>query len=462
MKKFLQILVIAVLLLQPVLLIPAQTASAQCQNTGEWAAVLNCDGTLRSDLVLVGEVQVALNTGVPGYPAIAGLTFPNNATFTKYVTASGQTVMIPGPLTVMMMSAYPESFPPGLLGYTSSYFGAGGAGGTAAGTLIATLLGKTGLTPEKIAETIGKINAMGEQEFIRGLLTNTLPENSVGLGTTYFFEMLRLVMSGQVNLFHFGNGLLLYNEGCAETPGGCPPAAAPLPPFCSVPTTTPGNITITTMKVDPAYPLVVGQDDMKRGVDVKFTITIEPTIYHYEEEIVVEDRELYCRYDAKGGHGGCPKGDGEYDAIDGPGDKGDSYHYEEGPVVVKKRTCIPHDIEVPEGLNWVLPSLKLAESSKAWITGTLAQVYPGATVKQPDWTFPWGGPEYGSYNGNTFVYEFVASRVQLVDPGFYKMLIEGSTSGAMFMGVIPVSDPRPIFKDSDAFPVYLIETEIVR
>lgn len=457
MKKFLQILVIAVLMLQPVLLIPAQTASAQCQNTGAWAAVLNCDGTLRSDVTLVGEISVPLNTSVPGYPNVLGNGFPENATFTKYVASNGQVFMIPGPLTSIAMAAYPEAFPPNVVPTQALMMGTSGI--IALLKLAAQNTGQDGSQYENI------FNNMGEKEFYQGLLNGTLANGSVGIGPTMFMEMMRLVLSGQVNLFHFGSGIYLYGE-CETSgiPGGCvdPAASKPLPPFCSVPTTTPGNITITTMKVDPAYPLVVGQDDMKRGVDVKFTITIEPTIYHYEEEIVVEDRELYCRYDAKGGHGGCSKGDGEYDAIDGPGDKGDSYHYEEGPVVVKKRTCIPHDIEVPEGLNWVLPSLKLAESSKAWITGTLAQVYPGATVKQPDWAFPWGGPEYGSYNGNTFVYEFVASRVQLVDPGFYKMLIEGSTSGAMFMGVIPVSDPRPIFKDSDAFPVYLIETEIVR
>ena len=70
--------------------------------------VWNPDGTLRTDLTLVGTVNVPLD------PA-AGVPLMTEGTYTEYMTAEGNIVLVPGTLTLITMAAFPDAYPTSVL-----------------------------------------------------------------------------------------------------------------------------------------------------------------------------------------------------------------------------------------------------------------------------------------------------------------------------------------------------------
>lgn len=79
-----------------------------------------------------------------------------------------------------------------------------------------------------------------------------------------------------------------------------PPATQiPGPPSCPSPQAFPGAITVSALKLAPAYPLVIGQDDTKRGADARWEIVIQPTVYVTWKAVPEYDREC-------GATGGMP------------------------------------------------------------------------------------------------------------------------------------------------------------
>ena len=263
--------------------------------------------------------------------------------------------------------------------------------------------------------------------------------------------MISLIANGDMDFLHMGAGVLLYNGSiCAQLPGGCPlslrmtltayvgtATAQPTQPpaqKCNAPVITSGEISAQAQSIAPNYPLVVGQDEAKRGVDLHYYLSIAPTTYQYQT------------YDVVGHHEQCDV----WDVL------GNCTHSK----TITDYSCRDHTAVVPETVSQILPKASLSANSRAWISGELAQRYPGAAVRHPDWVWGYAGPSYGSLNGNTYVWNFDVKNVQVVDPGIYQMLVTGMTSGTQF-GNIGSTKPRAINFAPATFKVYLSQAEII-
>jgi hypothetical protein len=224
----------------------------------------------------------------------------------------------------------------------------------------------------------------------------------------------------------------------AQPSGRCPGAQV-----------VPGQISANAQKLAPPYPLVVGQDPSKRGVDLTFSLSIQPTVLHTFSWGIVEETQR-CIYDENGGHSGCPKS--QYS-------NGWSRYWESSPYrYVETNTiwgCIEHITPYKEGVSVIVPSANLANSSKGWILNDLAQRYPGAFLHHPDWSWGYAGPGYGSFSGLTYLWNFSIQNVQAADPGIYHLVVAGTTSGT------PVSQPRSFSITAGTFDDYLLETTII-
>jgi hypothetical protein len=224
----------------------------------------------------------------------------------------------------------------------------------------------------------------------------------------------------------------------AQPSGRCPGAQVVL-----------GQISANAKKIAPPFPLVVGQDPSKRGVDLTFSLSIQPTILHTWSWGIVDEIQS-CNYDENGGHSGCPMS--QYS-------NGWSRYWESSPYryVVTNTIwgCIEHLTSYKEGVSVIVPSANLANSSKSWILNDLAQRYPGAFLHHPNWSWGYAGPGYGSFSGLTYLWNFSIQNVQAADPGIYNLLVSGTTSGT------PVSQPRSFSIKAGTFDDYLLETTII-
>jgi hypothetical protein len=116
--------------------------------------------------------------------------------------------------------------------------------------------------------------------------------------------------------------------------------------------------------------------------------------------------------------------------------------------------CIQHVEILPDHLDYASLSLSLTGESRNWILGNLAQAYPGAHLKRPDWHFAYGGP--GSTGGNGVVtWSQLIPNIQLADPGFYNMQVSGQTTGTL------VSAPRPFALPLGEFKVDLLRVTLI-
>ena len=132
-----------------------------------------------------------------------------------------------------------------------------------------------------------------------------------------------------------------------------------------------GEITATAAKTAPAFPLVTGQDDTKRGVDLACNVSVADTIV------------TSWSHNSKG-------------------------------------KCVRHTEHYPEGLNWTKLSANLSPASREWILdGDLQIHYPGAYLHNPDMLL---GACAGALNA------------QVADPGEFFLNVTGQTSGTAVHG----------------------------
>jgi hypothetical protein len=109
----------------------------------------------------------------------------------------------------------------------------------------------------------------------------------------------------------------------------------------------------------------------------------------------------------------------------------------------------------PEALKWATPSASLSQKSRDWIFNTLSLLYPEPYLHHPNFSFA-GNPAAGSFQGNTFVWDFTQTRIQVADPGHFDLGVAGATTGT------PVSSWRGFSKTGGQFPVYLEEAVIIQ
>jgi hypothetical protein len=208
------------------------------------------------------------------------------------------------------------------------------------------------------------------------------------------------------------------------------------PTSCAADKVIPGQIKASARLVDPPYPLVVGQDDAKRGSDLEYRLEIYPTILR-TWKLVKEAPIASCETvppNTIAPSGGCPEG--------------------QMLVYVTRGKCVSSDKAFPEGAQWSMPTASLEARSRDWILNVLSTAYPGAYLHHPDWSWPYTDNNCG-FQGSVYVCIYSYERVQTSDPGWYGMAIQGETTGTA------VSRSRRFNVQGGEFSVWLMQTAII-
>lgn len=420
-RKIIIVSLVAILLLAGLALPTGLQVKADDGNP--WSQVFLPNGDVNwSNLTDRGQVT----ENVSWMPTIPGLG-PIPATYHIYTTPDGNTVVLPSPTTILFGSIATAQGIPTPFGNASSQFGTGFGlmtevlGLVTGGGAITLTNGMTYVDPAAFAQAVidGKENI-----FSLPLLT-----------TLRMFELLFSPTASDSTLYLLA--LMFTPEMCAQVPGGCPPdllalvtaipaiptpAAKSPPPKCPAPSVKQGRISAGGQKTAPEYPLVVGQDPKRTGVDLSFNASVAPTLYtYYTTEAVFE---------CKSG----PDAQGRYNCKNGTG------HLEQ-----EGWTCQKHAQSFNECITSATARVSLSKDSRDWITKVLSLRYPGAYVHQPEFSFAgklacsWSASQKG---------------VQIQDPGNWLITVSGTTSGT------PVTAPRNFSLGGSPFDVYLKESAI--
>jgi hypothetical protein len=391
---------------------------------GPWGEVLNPDGSLRyANLTDLGEIQVNAEW-MPDVPFIDG-----QATYLRYLTPSGNVVVMPSASTLFFMALNPDSS--GI--NDSSYLLGNGLG------VFETML--TGyVTPSDLAN----MGYTSPEDFYQAVINGEANIFTFDFMGQFFLDLLDMSVSDQ-NLYTM---LLLYTNGnCDAVPGGCPPGTAlptptPFPSVCPAPFIQTSPIKVTGGsgdggKIAPQNPVVIGQDPERRGVDVQIDVLIPPVVYHFFEAIRHDDQ--VCIWDSTGNGTGCPG------------------HRRDPRWTIKINTwyeCREHTQVFPDYLASARVSVNLTQASREWILTDLAQAYPGAHLLHPDFSFPFSGP--GSLLGNQSVsWTTIVPKIQTADPGNYSTTVTVRTTGTA------VSAPRQVQIGIGQFSVELVEVTLI-
>jgi hypothetical protein len=438
MKRTLIMLVLIMLVLVTLLALPAAAALAQAQNppvdpNSAWGEVVDSNGNIRySNLTDLGPVQKSASW-MPDIPLIGNI----QATYHEYQTPSGNMVVMPTATTLFFMALNPQAS--GLAGASSQLQLGTGTELEAAGLIKGMLNGY--VDPAALT----KMGYTNPNDFFSDVIAGKADIwTALGNNTLHFLNDLLSTSISDESLY---TTLLLFTPGdCFEVPGGCPanahlpsaPAApTPLPSSCSVPIVKSGAITVSAHKIAPPYPLVVGQDPAKRGVDLTWDVTVGPTLYKYGVRAPVVT--FVCSPWSGTGPSNCQT----------PGGLAGMLHSSTS-YVCKQRTAI-----YTEGLKWVTLSASLSQTSQDWILHTLSIMYPNDYLHHPNFSFA-GNPASASFQGSTFVLDFSESRVPVADPGYFDLDVAGATTGT------PVSTWRGFSRSGGSFPVYLEEAVIIK
>jgi len=429
MKNTLTFLTIFLLLVSPAPVRAQGETPPQVDPNSMWGEVVDQSGNIRYDnLTDLGTIQESADW-MPSIPGIGSI----QASYHEYQTPNGNIVVLPTASTLFFMALNPQESG---LTQSDSQLGMGAGMALEAPGLIKGML--QGYIDPAVITSMGYTNP---DDFFTDVISGR--QNLWSLGgwdmTRFLYDLARSSL-GDNSLYTM---LLLYTPGdCANVPGGCPQNASlptpPLLPSCSTPIVKSGAITVAAKKLAPSNPLVVGQDTAKRGVDLTWEVRVEPSVYIYGVSVPVMGK-VCVSWDGKG-TSNCTTSKGE----DG----------------ILQQKIIRYDCELrtqlyPEGLKWVTPSASLSQTSRDWILNTLSIMYPNAYLHHPTFSFA-GNPGTGSFQGNTFVWDFTQTHIQVADPGHFDLVVVGATTGT------PVSSWRGFSKTGGQFPVYLEEAVIIQ
>ena len=440
-----------------------------------WAEILDADGAILLDqLNYVGSV-----TSEPEWMAIqigGGIDIQLEAHFEQYITPSGQVLMLPSPGTVLMMAnslSNPDSdYVTQSLGtYTNSWF-------------LGTQISATDTASGSVAELVSTGVRSGDFEFF------SQPDQFyeyIGSGgsdaaswTTLeaFTSLMTLSWQNQFPVI----AMLLF-ESCAAVPEGCTaigealvkernqalpstagsgdggdPANSPLQlEDCPPARLESQPIQIGSQapqgsggKLAPALPVVVGQDPEQRGVDIQVQVTVPPVIYTWYEAVPVIEWACVPALNAAGA--GCPGPAGRYADDDWHPSRVQNSAWRE--VLQFSVDCIQHVEVYSDPIAEVGIRLSLSAESRAYITGHLAEVYPGLRLHQPDFSFSLPGP--GSLREHHIIWQQVLQQIPVADPGLWQVSVTAQTSGT------PVSPGRVSSAGLGAFTVDSIRVSLVQ
>jgi hypothetical protein len=423
------ILLLSILIL--VTLLPVHQVFAQ---DSAWSEVIDSNGNILYDHLSDQGVVTQAADWMPNItlPVVGTVSVP--AEYHSYVTESGNTVLMPTASTLFFMAASANE---------SGFLNA------------ASTMGTSGLST--VNSDSGNVVGFASLGAFFGAMTGNqdigLPSNT---NSTDFFNQ---VISGQTDIWSLNPAglmnfltslsepsladgnlytyMLLYAPGqCGSTPAGCsavqldllasiaptplPPTSVATPPLskpiCPSPSVRPGAISASASQVAPPYPLVVGQDPAKRGVDVEFSASVAPTIYTYYTTVPIYEEQCKTVLGVEK----CSK-------------------------VITSYSCKVHTISYPECIASASASMSLSKDSRDWILNELSIRYPEAYLHHPDFSFSGGG----------CAFSVSKDHVQVADPGNWNVRLSGSTSGT------PVSAPRS-FSRVSVFSAWLKEVVIIK
>ena len=410
----------------------AQDANPPVDPNSSWAEVVNPDGSINYANLTDGGIVNQPADWMPNIPLIGSIP----AEYHVYYTPSGNSIVMPTASTLFFMAAnaYESGFSNaastmGTSGLSTVNSDNGNVVGFASlGAFFGALVGN---------QDIGLPTGTNATDFFNQVFSGQTNIWSLGpAGLMNFLSSLSLPSLADGNLYSY---LLLYTPGqCATVPGGCtaeqlallldptltPPPSVTPPPPCPDPIVKLGTITASASKGAPPYPLVVGQDPNKRGVDVAFSASVAPTIYTYYTQEPIED---------------CVPGtttSGQYNCTK----KGVRGHREQTGY-----QCVSHTQSYSECIATASASISLSSESRSWILNELSIRYPEAYLHQPHFSF----------GGSGCAWSGSKDKVQVADPGNWNMLMSGRTSGT------PISGPRSFSRNS-TFEVWLKEVVIVK
>jgi len=350
--------------------------------------------------------------------------------YNQYVSPEGYYVLVPTLYTAIVMSLNDESpfNTQPIAGNVNGWVGMAGS---------FSWLEGMGYTKEDVLNGDWKY----DPEFWNGLFKAINDPKSPLFQGSFFAPPAILIFDG--------DPFALIDNQDLPVPSTPPPAVT-----CPTPSVMEAEIYVSGELVDPAYPVVVGQDPAKRGADLRWRVEITPVVFTwYTQEVV--DIERICREVGSGGSG-CPSPKENYDSIVGAANWDASmegnpeWNVEEKEIV----ECVEHVEVYPVQLSWVRTYAHLSQESRDWIEkGELQKRYPGAHLYQPDWE--WVPPLYGALQeGGAYVWEWVKEGIQFRDPGQYGMSVMGAITGT------PATGPRTFLEEASGFSVWLYEATI--
>ena len=432
MKRLWLVLVLALLLAFPAL--SAAQADDGNGGTTDWGSFFDANGNLLPGVKDLGVQTVE----VPWMPQLPDwVPFDFSAKFHMYATETGATVLVPTASNLFFMALNP---------YESGLFNSEGQVALPLAWNIQgaafTLSGAADLSPASVLQAIGE--ALGipfTSELADAIINGQDAWSTISFWDAYnIFDKLWTLSTKDTALYTV---FLLYSN-CASSPVGCPPELAELmkklaatnPPKvpntqCQASRVEKGQISAKGIKTAPNYVLVTGQDPEKRGVDLRFELTISPTIYYYYLWEEVEDGQTCAA--------GAPVENCPADQL----------------ITLTHLECVEHKLAFCEPASNVRAQANLAESSRDWILNDLAKVYYGASLYHPDWVWTQGGSG-GCDGSKTYRWQLSIPAVQVRDPGFYNLTVAGATDGT------PVSEPRSFRITNGQFDAYLMETTIIQ
>jgi len=426
-----------------------------------WGDFFDENGNLKPGVVDLGQQKVPADwmPDVPGW--VPDWLYDGAAAYHMYALPSGKTVLLPSATTLFFMAINPKE---------SGLVNADGSVGSGLGYAIwgiGDLAGGNMTGRDVVAAVLEALNIPYARELADAVIRGENAWSTLKEGDALnLFRIFKQAMGQDRNLYRV---MLLYGS-CQNSPtgcpqalidelkrrGNCPPALCPdgVPPGsrptpdrvvqkCGAPSVTQGKISAAASKTAPNYALVTGQDPEKRGVDLQFSLTIEPTIYRYYT--LEERKEINKR---------CVSPSGSIVELPPPIEqncKAPNRYIEQEEEV---EYCVLHERTFCEQAR-VLASASLKKSSRDWILNDLAQWYPGAALIRPDWNWRFATSQ-GCDASNTFRWTLVQEKVQIRDPGFYTMSLSGITSGT------PVSQSRSFQIPAGEFDAYLMMTTIIK
>lgn len=193
------------------------------------------------------------------------------------------------------------------------------------------------------------------------------------------------------------------------------------------------------LQVYPPYPVVVGQGG--QGLRLTVRVTSYPVVHRYWTHQVRD--ENHCVHVETGFI--SPTGQECVDRWPG-------WEYRN----VHEEWCQEHLEIIPDPIaaGAFQAHARLRENSKRWIRTTLAQHYPGARVRHPDWDVAGQGsggclPDGRCILNTQAVFPFE-------DPGWYDLWVDGWTVGTTY------TPPRVYrLEMEDPQPVYLLDTTLI-